>query len=99
MGERFVEIVASLRQGQKALDEELHPLLQAQNPDWSMLERLRDVADEYAGRARQFRRLMIERGAEADVLDEVDRLCTYFDSTAALIAQETGDAEDEAGRE
>jgi hypothetical protein len=59
-----------------------------------MLERLRDVADEYAERARQLRGIMTERGADGDALDEVDELCRYFDSTAGLIAQETGDAED-----
>ena len=109
MDNSFVEMMASLREGQTGLDEELRPLLQAQNPDWSMLERLRDVADEYAERARQLRGIMTERGADDEALDEVDELCRYFDSTAGLIAQETGDAEvsedtgslpsqDEAGR-
>ena len=92
----FVEMIAPLRAGRTALDVELHPLLQAQNPDWSMLMRLRDVADEYAEHARQLRRMMIDRGADADSIEEVDRLCEYFDGTANLIAQETGDAEDAA---
>ena len=36
--------------------------------------------------------MMIDSGAEADSLEEVDGLCKYFDGTADLIAQETGDA-------
>lgn len=78
------------------IDQELHPLLQAQIPDWSMLMRLRDVADEHAERARKLRQMMTDTGAEADLLEEVDRLCEYFDGTADVIAQETGDAEDAA---
>lgn len=93
MGELFAEMLASLREGQMALDREVHPLLQAQEPDLSMLERLRDVSDEYARRARQLRRMMTERGADEDSLEEVDRLCKYFDGTAGLIAQGTGDDE------
>ncbi len=92
----YVGAMTSLREGQRAIDQELHPLLQAQDPDWSMLMRLRDVSDEYAERARQLRQVMTERGAEADALEELDRLCEYFDGTADLIAQETGDAEDAA---
>jgi hypothetical protein len=57
------------------------------------LERLLDVADEYAGRARVLREKMTEQGADAEALKEVDLLCRYFDTTAGLIAQETGDAE------
>jgi hypothetical protein len=93
MDELFAEGLASLREGQKAIDQEVHPLLQAQEPDLSMLMRLRDVADEYAERARDLRQMMTGRGADADSLEEVDRLCKYFDGTAGLIAQETGDAD------
>jgi phytoene/squalene synthetase len=94
MDERFAEIMGSLREGQRALDQELYPLLQEQNPDWSMLERLRDVADEYARRARHLREMLTAREAEAGPLEEADQLCRYFDTTASLIAQETGDADD-----
>lgn len=59
-----------------------------------MLERLRDVANEYAERARQLQLMMTERVADAELIEEVDRLCEYFEGTADLIAQETGDAED-----
>jgi hypothetical protein len=52
------------------------------------------VADEYAERARDLRQMMIGSGADADALEEVDRLCKYFDGTAGLIARETGDEED-----
>jgi hypothetical protein len=96
MDNLFSERLASLLEGQRAIDAEVQPLLQAQNPDWSMLERLRDVADEYAERARQLRQKMTERGADEASLEEVDRLCKYFDGTAGLIAQETGDADDAA---
>ncbi len=92
----FAEMMASLREAQAAIDQELHPLLQAQDPDWSMLMRLRDVATEHAERARDVRQMMTDGGAEADLLEEVDRLCEYFDGTANVIAQETGDAEDAA---
>ena len=103
----LTEMLASLREGQSGLDAEVRPLLQAEAPDWSMLERLRDVADEYAGRARVVRHMMSKAGAGADdpdALEEVERLCTYFERTAALIAQQTGDTddvpsmEDEAGQ-
>lgn len=96
MDEMYVEAMASLREGQRAIDQELHPLLQAETPDWTMLMRLRDVANEYAERARQLRQVMTDRGAGADALEEVDQLCEYFDGSADLIAQETGDAEDAA---
>jgi hypothetical protein len=51
--------------------------------------------------------MMSKAGAGADdpdALEEVERLCTYFERTAALIAQQTGDTDDvpstndEAGR-
>ena len=58
-----------------------------------MLMRIRDVADEYAGRARHLRQMMTDAGAGADALQEVDQFCQYFDGTADLIAQETGDAD------
>jgi hypothetical protein len=93
MDELFDEMIASLREGQSAMDLELRPLLAAQSLDWSMLMRLRDVADEYAGRARLLRQMMTDAGAEADTLQEVDQFCQYFDGTADLIAQETGDAD------
>ena len=85
--------IHSLREGQKALDVELRPILENEPPDWSMLERLRDVADEYAARARELRQVMTEQDANADLLEEVDLLCKYFDGTADLIAQRTGDRE------
>ncbi len=91
MDEQFNEMVASLREGRRALDAELSSMLEAQLPDWSRLERLRDVADEYALRARVLRQMMIEREADADRLEEVDQLCKYFDGTTGLIAQRTGD--------
>ena len=101
----LTEMLASLREGQSGLGAEVQPLLQAEAPDWSMLERLRDVADEYAGRARVVRHMMSKAGADdPDALEEVERLCTYFEGTAALIAQQTGDTddvpsmEDEAGQ-
>jgi hypothetical protein len=103
----LAEMLASLREGHRAIDAEVQPLLQAEAPDWPMLERLRDVADEYAGRARVVRHMMSKAGAGADdpdALEEVERLCTYFERTAALIAQQTGDTDDapstndEAGR-
>ena len=96
MDELFAEMMASLREGQRAIDREVQPLLQAQESDLSMLMRLRDVADEYAERARQLRQKMTETGADANSLEEVDRLCKYFDGTAGLIAQETGNADDAA---
>ena len=43
----------------------------AQEPDLSMLMRLRDVADEYAERARDLRDIMIGRSADPDALEEV----------------------------
>ena len=92
MDQLFAEMLTSLREGQKAIDQEVQPLLQAPEPDLSMLMRLRDVADEYAERARDLRLMMIGRDAGPDALEEVDRLCKYFDGTAGLIAQETGDA-------
>jgi hypothetical protein len=85
----FAEIMASLRGGQQAIDQELHPLLQAENPDWSMLRRIRDVANEYAVRARQLRQMMTVGGVEADLLEELDRLCEYFDGMFDVTAQET----------
>ena len=91
----LAEMLISLREGQSAIDAEVQPLLNAPEPDWSMLERLRDVADDYAGRARRLRQMMSETSANPDTLEEVDRLCKYFDGTAALIAQETGDGEDD----
>ena len=91
MHERFDAMIAPLREGRRALDEELSPILEAQLPDWPMLERLRDVAGEYAERARQLRRMMVEREADPDLLEEVDQLCRYFDGTADLIAQRTGE--------
>ena len=93
MAELFDETMASLREGREALDVELRPILENELPDWSMLERLRDVADEYAARARHLRQLMTEQGAATDPLEEVDQLCKYFDGTADLIAQRTGDSE------
>lgn len=96
MDELFAEMLASLREGQRTIDQELHPRLQEQNPDWAMLTRLRDVANEYAERARQLRLMMTERAGDADLIEEVDRMCEYFDGAADLIAQETGDAEDAA---
>jgi hypothetical protein len=93
MDDLFAEMLLSLHEGQEAIDREVYPLLQAQEPDLSMLMRLRDVADEQAARARELRRMMTERGADEDALKEVDRVCKYFDGTAGLIAQETGDAE------
>ena len=45
MDDLFADMVAALREGQRAMDVELRPLLEAQPPDWSMLMRLRDVAD------------------------------------------------------
>ena len=91
MNEQIIEMIASLREGRRALDAEVSPILEAQLPDWAMLERLRDVADEYAGRARILRQMLLDLGAEADRLEEVDQLCKYFDGTADLIAQRTGD--------
>lgn len=85
--------IHSLREGQRALDVELRPILENEFPDWSMLERLRDVADEYAARARELRHRMSQQDADADSLEEVDQLCKYFDGTADLIAQRTGDRE------
>ena len=93
MEAQFNEMIASLREGRRALDAELSPILEAQLPDWSMLERLRDVADDYAARARELRQVMTEQDADAESLEEVDHLCKYFDGTADLIAQRTGDRE------
>jgi hypothetical protein len=93
MDEPFDETMAFLREGQRALDVELRPILDDQLPDWSMLERLRDVADDYAARARALRNMMTEQDADADSLEEVDQLCKYFDGTADLIAQRIGDDE------
>ena len=92
---RLVEMVASLHEGQGALDAEVRRLLGFQIPDWSMLERLRDVADEFAARARQLRRMMSEAGAAVDanaleaVCREVDALCRSFEGTARRIDQAT----------
>ena len=94
MDELFMEALASLREGQWTIDQELQPRLQAPEPDWAMLERLRDVANEYAERARQLQLMMTERVADTDLIEEVDRLREYFEGTADLIAQETGDAEE-----
>jgi hypothetical protein len=91
MDEHFGDMLASLRDSQRANDQELRPLLEAQPPDWSMLMRLRDVADEHAGRARVLRQMMKDSDADPAALMEVDQLCAFFDGTAALIAQETGD--------
>lgn len=96
MGELFAEMLGSLREGQRLIDQELYPRLQEQDPDWAMLTRLRDVADEHAERARQLRQMMTERADDADQIEEVDRMCEYFEGAADLIAQETGDAEDAA---
>ena len=93
MDGRLAEMLASLREGQKAIDQEVQPLLQAQEPDLSILMRLRDVADEYAERARDLRDILTGRGPDPVALEEVDGLCKYFDGTAGLIAQATGDAE------
>lgn len=97
MDEMFSEMMTSLRDGQKALDQEVHPLLQAETPDLTLLMRLRDVADEYAARAQVLRQMMTDKGADADQFEEVVRLCRYFDGTADLIAQETGDSDQPAG--
>jgi uncharacterized membrane protein YccC len=93
MDELLANMLASLLEGQRALDQEVHPLLQAREPDMSMLERLRDVADEHAERARQLRHVMTERQVDIASLEKVDGLCKYFDGTARLIAQETGDVD------
>ena len=106
MDDLFLEMVASLREGQRAIDAEMQPLLHSENPDRSMLARLRDVADDYAERARQLRQMMIEGSTDEAALEELNRLCAYFDGTAGLIAQETVNTdaasttgvEDEAGR-
>jgi hypothetical protein len=86
--------INALRDGRRDLDVELRPVLENELPDWSMLERLRDVADDYAARARQLRAMMIEQDADADSLAEMDQLCAYFNGTADLIAQRTGDREE-----
>lgn len=96
MDELLIRMMDSLREGQRTLDQELHPRLRAQDPDWAMLERLRDVADEYAEQARQLRQMLTETVTNADLIEEVDRLCEYFEGAADLIAQETGNAEDAA---
>lgn len=96
MDVRLAEMLTSLREDRDALDVEVQPLLQTRKPDWWTRKRLHDVADEYAGRARVLRRIMSKAGADVDdpdALAEVDRLCTYFVRTAALIAQQTGDRE------
>jgi hypothetical protein len=36
MTELFAEMLTSLREGQKGLDRELQPLLQARDPDWTL---------------------------------------------------------------
>ena len=106
MDDLFLELVASLREGQGVIDAEVQLLLHAENPDRSMLARLRDVANDYAERARQLRQMMTEGSTDEAALEEVNRLCAYFDGTAGLISQETGNTdaasttgvEDGAGR-
>lgn len=46
MDDLFADTVAALREGQRAMDVEVRLRLEAQPPDWSMLMRLRDVANE-----------------------------------------------------
>ena len=88
--------LVTLQSDQAALDRELQPLLEAPEPDWTMLMRLRDVATEHAARARQLEQRLVEQNGNADLIEEVIRLRKYFDGTAYLIAQETGEADEEA---
>src|SRR4028118_337117 len=98
MDDLFADMVAALREGQRAMDRDVRLRLEAQPPDWSMLMRLRDVANDYAERGRRLRQMMTDSDADDRALAEVDQLCTFFNGTADLIAQGTGDAEVAAPR-
>jgi hypothetical protein len=86
------DLIASLRENQKALDLEVRPLLETRYADRAMLMRLRSVAEEFAGQAQRLRQMMLLR-ADEKALAALDQFYEHFQDTADQIVRAAGDAE------
>ena len=88
----LVELLEALREGRKAVSQQLKLVIETDSVAWAKLIRLQTTVDDYASQARRLQQELTEQDADADLLDEVAWLREHFEVTADLISQRTWDA-------